>query len=199
MGKPFNDEVSNSAFCHSTPRILVAGIGNIFFGDDAFGCEVTRQLLHRPAPNGVTIKDFGIRSYDLAYAIMDGYDATILVDATPQGKAPGTIYLIEPDLKKLDELPDEAVNAHSMNPVRVLQLVRSLGGAPGWLRVVGCEPAVLETEEGTMGLSEKVQAAVAPAVEMIETLIREILEEAGNPALENGKIETKSISISDLN
>ena len=92
--------------------------------------------------------DFGIRSYDLAYAIMDGYDATILVDATPQGSAPGTIYLIEPDLKKLDELPDEAVNAHSMNPVRVLQLVRSLGGKPGWLRVVGCEPAVLETEEG---------------------------------------------------
>ena len=143
--------------------------------------------------------DFGIRSYDLAYAIMDGYDATILVDATPQGSAPGTIYLIEPDLKKLDELPDEAVNAHSMNPVRVLQLVRSLGGRPGWLRVVGCEPAVLEAEEGAMELSEKVQAAVAPAIEMIETLIREILEEAGNLAPEPRKVETKSISISDLN
>ena len=162
-------------------RILVAGIGNIFFGDDAFGCEVASQLRRKPLPEGVRVIDFGIRSYDLAYAIMDGYDATILVDATPQGSAPGTIYLIEPDLKKLDELPDEAVNAHSMNPVRVLQLVRSLGGRPGWLRVVGCEPAVLETEEGAMGLSEKVQAAVAPAVEMIETLIRKILEEAGNP------------------
>jgi hydrogenase maturation protease len=188
MGQPSNNEVSDSALCRSnidpaiTPRILVAGIGNIFFGDDAFGCEVARQLLQRPVPDGVTIKDFGIRSYDLAYAIMDGYDATILVDATSQGNAPGTIYLIEPDLKKLDELPDEAVNAHSMNPVRVLQLVRSLGGKSGWLRVVGCEPAVLETEEGAMGLSEKVQAAVAPAIEMIETLIREILEEAGNPA-----------------
>jgi hydrogenase maturation protease len=187
MGEPFNDEIPGSAFCHSdiapssTPRILVAGIGNIFFGDDAFGCEVARQLLQRPVPDGVTIKDFGIRSYDLAYAIMDGYDATILVDATPQGSAPGTIYLIEPDLKKLDELPDEAVNAHTMNPVRVLQLVRSLGGKPGWLRVLGCEPAVLETEEGAMGLSKKVQAAVAPAIEMIETLIREILEQAGNP------------------
>ena len=162
-------------------RILVAGIGNIFFGDDAFGCEVASQLRRKPLPEGVRVIDFGIRSYDLAYAIMDGYDATILVDATPQGSAPGTIYLIEPDLKKLDELPDEAVNAHSMNPVRVLQLVRSLGGRPGWLRVVGCEPAVLEAEEGAMGLSEKVQAAVAPAIEMIETLIREILEEAGNP------------------
>jgi len=180
-------------------RILVAGIGNIFFGDDAFGCEVASQLRRKPLPEGVRVIDFGIRSYDLAYAIMDGYDATILVDATPQGSAPGTIYLIEPDLKKLDELPDEAVNAHSMNPVRVLQLVRSLGGRPGWLRVVGCEPAVLETEEGAMGLSEKVQAAVAPAIEMIETLIREILEGAGNPAPVAQKLETKSISISDLN
>ena len=180
-------------------RILVAGIGNIFFGDDAFGCEVASQLRRKPLPEGVRVIDFGIRSYDLAYAIMDGYDATILVDATTQGSAPGTIYLIEPDLKKLDELPDEAVNAHSMNPVRVLQLVRSLGGKPGWLRVVGCEPAVLEAEEGAMGLSEKVQAAVAPAIEMIETLIREILEEAGNLAPEPQKVETKSISISDLN
>ena len=80
-------------------RILVAGIGNIFFGDDAFGCEVASQLRRKPLPEGVRVIDFGIRSYDLAYAIMDGYDATILVDATPQGSAPGTIYLIEPDLK----------------------------------------------------------------------------------------------------
>jgi hydrogenase maturation protease len=180
-------------------RILVAGIGNIFFGDDAFGCEVASHLRRKPLPEEVRVIDFGIRSYDLAYAIMDCYDATILVDATPQGSAPGTIYLIEPDLKKLDELPDEAVNAHSMNPVRVLQLVRSLGGKPGWLRVVGCEPAVLETEEGAMGLSEKVQAAVAPAIEMIETLIREILEEPGIRSLVAQKLETKSISISDLN
>ena len=163
-------------------RILIAGIGNIFFGDDAFGCEVVSQLARRPLPEGVCVTDFGIRSYDLAYAIMDNYDATILVDATPQGAEPGTIYLIEPDLKRLDELSEEAVNAHSMNPVRVLQLVRSLGGNAGWLRVVGCEPAVLDSEEGAMGLSEKVQAAVAPAIEMIESLIREILNGAGNRA-----------------
>jgi hydrogenase maturation protease len=162
-------------------RILVAGIGNIFFGDDAFGCEVAQQLALRPLPEGVRVTDFGIRSYDLAYAIMDNYDATILVDATPQGSAPGTVYLIEPDLKKLDELPEEAVNAHSMNPVRVLQLVRSLGGKPGFLRVVGCEPAVLEVEEGAMGLSEQVQAAVGPAIATIESLIREILQETTNP------------------
>jgi hydrogenase maturation protease len=107
---------------------------------------------------------------------MDGYDATILVDATPQGTEPGTLCLIEPDTKKLDDLPEEAVNAHSMNPVRVLQLVRSLGGNAGWLCVVGCEPALLDSEEGAMGLSEKVQAAVAPAIAMIESLIQEILE-----------------------
>jgi len=160
--------------------ILVAGIGNIFFGDDAFGCEVVRQLAHRPQPEGVRVIDFGIRSYDLAYAIMDNYDATILVDATPQGGLPGTLYLIEPDLKKLDELSNEAVNAHGMNPVRVLQLVRSLGGNPGWMRVIGCEPAVLESEEGAMGLSEKVQVAVMPAIEMIESLIRNIFDGTEN-------------------
>ena len=163
-------------------RILVAGIGNIFFGDDAFGCEVANQLAHRPLPEGVRVTDFGIRSYDLAYAIMDGYDATILVDATPHGAEPGTLCLIEPDLKKLDELPEESVNAHGMNPVGVLQLVRSLGGTPRWLRVVGCEPALLELEDGAMGLSEKVKSAVAPAIEMIEGLICEILHESGTKA-----------------
>src|SRR6202030_3529488 len=164
-------------------RIIVAGIGNIFFGDDAFGCEVAKQLADRPLPKGVRVIDFGIRSYDLAYAMMDGYDATILVDASPQGGEPGSVYLIEPDLKKLDELQNQAVNAHSMNPVRVLQLVRSLGGTPGWLRVVGCEPAVLDLEEGAMGLSEKFGGAVEPAIEMIESLIGEILQETDSPIL----------------
>ncbi len=125
---------------------------------------------------------------------MDGYDATILVDATPQGAEPGTVYLIEPDIKKLDELPEEAVNAHSMNPVRVLQLVRSLGGNAGWLCVVGCEPALLDSEEGAMGLSEKVQAAVAPAIEMIETLIREILQGCEVAGVAHNESSLNSIS-----
>src|SRR6202795_1169084 len=99
---------------NASNQILVAGIGNIFMGDDAFGVEVVKALRRCELPGEVKVLDIGIRSYDLAYAIMDGYEATILVDATPQGSAPGTIYLIEPDLKKLDELPDEAVNAHSM-------------------------------------------------------------------------------------
>jgi hydrogenase maturation protease len=180
-------------------NILIAGIGNIFFGDDAFGCEVAAQLMRRALPEGVRVIDFGIRSYDLAYAMMNGPDVTIFIDATPRDQPPGTIYLLEPDKNILDSDFGEVINAHSMNPVRVLQLIHSLGGQPGRLYLVGCEPAVLETEEGAMGLSEKVQAAVAPAIEMIETLIREILEEAGNLAPEPQKVETKSISISDLN
>jgi hydrogenase maturation protease len=127
-------------------RILVAGIGNIFFGDDAFGCEVAQQMSRCALPENVHVTDFGIRSYDLAYAIMES-DATILVDAAPRGGEPGTLYIIEPE-NRLDEQSNEVVNAHSMNPVRVLQMVRSLGGQPGWLRVVGCEPAVLDVEEG---------------------------------------------------
>ncbi|MDP9098212.1 MAG: hydrogenase maturation protease [Verrucomicrobiota bacterium] len=158
-------------------NILVAGIGNIFFGDDAFGCEVVRQLVERPVPAGVTIRDFGIRSYDLAYAIMDGPDATILIDATSRGQPPGTVFLIEPRFNLLDNESGEVVNAHSMNPVRVLQMVRSMGGKPGRLYLVGCEPALLETEEGAMGLSQPVRAAIPKAIEMIDSLVRDLLSE----------------------
>jgi hydrogenase maturation protease len=160
------------------PRILVAGIGNIFFGDDAFGCEVARELSRRPLPENVRVIDFGIRSYDLAYAIMDDYAATILVDAVPRGQAPGTLFLIEPDLDNFASaaMPD----GHSMNPVSVLQLVRSLGGEPRGLYLVGCEPAVLEPEEGEMGLSETVQAAVPPAIELIEKLIQDLVGRTEN-------------------
>jgi len=154
-------------------RILVAGIGNIFMGDDAFGCEVAAELAKRQWPPGVRVEDFGVRSYDLAYAIMDGMDAVIFIDAAPRGERPGTVYLIEADAGRLDpvgEIPD----AHNMNPVAALQLVRSLGGDAKRLYVVGCEPGVLETEE--IGLSEPVRAAVPAAVSMIETLVRELFE-----------------------
>jgi len=161
-------------------RILVAGIGNIFFGDDAFGCEVAKVLSRRELPDGVRVKDFGIRSYDLAYAIMDDYDATILVDSTPRGEAPGTLYLIEPEINKLDDEGEEVVNAHSMNPLRVLQMVGSLGGQSRKVYLVGCEPDILESEDGRMGLSEKIQAAIEPAVNMIEKLIANL--RGGMPA-----------------
>ena len=157
-------------------RILVAGIGNIFFGDDAFGCEVAAELAKRPLPDGVNVRDFGIRSYDLAYAMMEDYELIIFIDALSRGEAPGTLYLIEPEMNKnkLDEAEAEVVNAHSMNPVRVLQLVRSLGGKPREVYVVGCEPAVLEREDAEMRLSAIVRTAVKPAVEMIEKLIADL-------------------------
>ena len=155
-------------------NLLVAGIGNIFFGDDAFGSEVARELMRRPLPDGVRVDDFGIRSYDLAYALMDGCDA-ILIDAVPRGGSPGTLYLIEPDLARLDgeEIPD----AHSMSPVRVLQMVKSLGGKTGRLYLVGCEPGALDSDDGRMGLSESVEAAVPRAIGMIEALIDDLLHD----------------------
>jgi hydrogenase maturation protease len=155
-------------------KILIAGIGNIFFGDDAFGCEVANGLSRRTLPEGVRVNDFGIRSYDLAYAIMDEYDATILVDAVARGEAPGSVFLIETDLQNLGD-EGEVSNGHSLNPASVLQMVKSMGGTPRGIYLVGCEPAVLETEEGEMGLSEKVQAAVPYAIEVIENLVRDLI------------------------
>ena len=151
------------------PPLLIAGIGNIFFGDDAFGCEVAQQLARRPMPDGVEVCDYGIRGYDLAYALMDGRDA-ILLDTVSRGGEPGTLYLIEPsfdDLGDEDALPD----GHSLDPVSVLRMIRSFGGRPGRLFLVGCEPSQLESDDGQMGLSEKVQAAVPHALELIESVI----------------------------
>jgi hydrogenase maturation protease len=155
-------------------RILVAGIGNIFLGDDAFGVEVVRELISSGLPEAVNVVDFGIRGYDLAYAIMDGYAATILVDATARGNPPGTLYLIEPDQAELSKLEAEVPDGHSLGPIQVLRLVQSLGGEIARLYLVGCEPAVLETEDGQIALSDPVEAAVPQAVDMIRTLINDI-------------------------
>jgi hydrogenase maturation protease len=174
-------------------RILVAGVGNIFFGDDAFGCEVAKLLSQQSLPEGVRVTDFGIRSYDLAYAMMEGYDVIILIDASPRGEAPGTLYLIVPEMNenRLDERAADVVNAHSMNPVRVLQMVRRLGGQPKKLYVVGCEPGVLQSEDGRMGLSERLAAAVEPAANMIKKLIVD-LTGSTSEASEVEKSKTKS-------
>jgi hydrogenase maturation protease len=162
---------------HTTlPRILVAGIGNIFLGDDAFGVEVVRRLSSRELPPSVRVTDFGIRGYDLAYALLDGYDITILVDACSRGEPAGTLYVIEPDLKDLGsaEEQQEAVEAHSMNPLNVLRLAASMGPLKRVL-LVGCEPATLGPDEGQMGLSEPIEAAVDEAVQLVELTIERIL------------------------
>jgi hydrogenase maturation protease len=159
-------------------RILIAGIGNIFLGDDAFGCEVATELANRELPEGVSVIDFGIRSYDLAYAIMEEWDAVLLVDAVPRGESPGTLFLFEPDSGELEQLSTGAPDAHSMNPMTALQLVRALGGEARRLYVVGCEPAVLETEE--IGLSGAVRAAILNAMAMIEAFVQELMETREN-------------------
>jgi hydrogenase maturation protease len=157
--------------------ILIAGIGNIFLGDDGFGCEVLRQLAGRTWPDNVRVVDFGIRGFDLAYALLDGYDVTIFVDATPRGGTPGTLYTIEPDLDELDGLDAQGmmVETHGMNPMKVLAMVKSMGGEFKRILLVGCEPATFGPEEGQMGLSEPVSLAVAEAVHIVESLVTKIL------------------------
>jgi hydrogenase maturation protease len=149
--------------------ILVAGIGNIFLGDDAFGCEVAQRLAQRPLPPDVKVVDFGIRGLDLAYALLDDHEMVILVDAAPRGGAPGSIYVIEPDL---DESEPDMLDAHGMNPMRVLALARSMGAQLTHVRTVGCEPESCGSpDEGRMGLSPAVAAAVETALETIESLV----------------------------
>lgn len=151
-------------------KVLVACVGNIFFGDDGFGVEVAKCLAGRQLPAGVSVVDFGVRSYDLAYALMNQWDLKILVDALPRGGRPGTIYVMEPEHPA--NIEQEALDAHSMNPVAVLQLVGALGGDVGRLLVVGCEPEKVEpSAEGNMELSDPVRAAVDEAVRVIESLI----------------------------
>jgi hydrogenase maturation protease len=160
-----------------TAKILVAGIGNIFLGDDGFGVEVARRLSENACPGGVRVQDFGIRGYDLAYALLDGYDLTILVDAAPRGSSAGTLYVIEPDMNaEATEPRGVALDAHAMNPVSVLQLARSMGSISGKVLLVGCEPATLGGEEGHMGLSEPVAAAVDQAAALVRKLVTEYLD-----------------------
>lgn len=160
------------------PSVLIAGIGNIFLGDDAFGSEVARRLELRPWPEGVRAVDFGIRGLDLAYAFLDGHDLTILIDATPRGGAPGTLYVIEPDLSVLDhsEESETLFDAHTLDPLKILGLARTLGGAWKRLVLVGCEPADLGGEEGRLGLSDPVRLAVDEAVELVSRLVDEFLQ-----------------------
>jgi hydrogenase maturation protease len=163
------------------PRILVAGIGNIFLGDDAFGVEVIRRMAGLKLPKSVRVADYGIRGFDLAYALQDGYETTILVDACPHGEAPGTLYVIEPevDAEARAEAPP-ALEAHAMNPMTVLRTARAMNIEVKKVLLVGCEPGTLGGEEGQMGLSAPVEAAVDEAVKLIESLVRQILEPEGS-------------------
>jgi hydrogenase maturation protease len=159
--------------------VLVAGIGNIFLGDDGFGVEVVARLMSRPVPDGVKVADFGIRGVHLAYELLDGYDVLVLVDAMPMGEAPGTVALIEPDPVPRPEQGDDVapvVDAHSMNPGVVLGMLAGMGGAVERIVIVGCEPASLD--EG-IGLSPPVADAVDRAVDLCSDVLADLFETVG--------------------
>ena len=153
-------------------RILVAGIGNIFLGDDGFGVEVIRHIDTTSLPDCVTVADFGIRGVHLAYELLDGYDALVLIDAMQLDDRPGTVAIFEPDVESVDAT---GVDAHSMSPAVVLGLLAGLGGHVPLVIVVGCQP--LTVEEG-IGLSEPVTSALAPAAETVRRVITDILSTA---------------------
>jgi hydrogenase maturation protease len=160
-----------------TKTILIAGVGNIFLADDGFGVEVVNRLANKSFPSAVRVADFGIRGFDLAYALMEGYETTILVDAYPGEGAPGTLFVVEPDLRELKsaEAQPGAIEPHAMNPLAVLRMATNMGGQLKRVLLVGCVPATLGPEEGQMGLSEPVTAAVDQAAKLVESLVTRIL------------------------
>jgi hydrogenase maturation protease len=159
-------------------RILVAGIGNIFLGDDAFGVEVVRHLRDASVPPGVDVSDYGIRGMHLAYDLLDGrHDVLVMVDALPLDEPPGTLAVIQVDLddpgwalRPADVLDVPAADAHGMDPDSVLRLLRGLGGRVDRVFVVGCRP---ETVEERMKLSAAVAGAIDEAVRIVVGIVRE--------------------------
>jgi hydrogenase maturation protease len=160
-------------------RILIAGIGNVFLGDDGFGVEVVRRLRDEPLGADVDVVDFGIRGLHLAYELSEGrYDAAILIDAVPRGGEPGTLYAIEP---QPDAGGADGFDGHSLTPQAVLAWIQKIGGCAGRILVVGCEPATIEE---SMELSPPVAASVDGAIEMVRRFVCElaIASGAGVPA-----------------
>jgi hydrogenase maturation protease len=151
-----------------TGRTLVAGVGNVFLRDDAFGVEVVRRLAEHPVPDGVEIRDFGIRGVHLAYDLLNGCDLFVLVDAAARGEPPGTVTVLEVEVPDAASLDGPVMDAHSLTPDGIFTLLASLGGRPGRSLVVACEPADISAG---MGLSEPVQEALPHAVRTVEEIL----------------------------
>jgi hydrogenase maturation protease len=158
-------------------QILVAGIGNTWLRDDGFGSEVVKRLATRGLPIGVTVMDFGTGGLDLAYEVMRGYDALLLVDVSRQGGEPGTLYVMEADEADVSGgIEDGAmIDPHGMDPETVLRFVKAVGGWPGNVIVIACEPA--EIDDVGIGLTADVTAAVDQAVELVLTTLAEVRDE----------------------
>jgi hydrogenase maturation protease len=162
-------------------QILVAGIGNAWLRDDGFGGEVAKLLGDRALPDGVSVIDFGTGGLDLAYEVMRGYDALILVDVSRQGEPPGTLYVMEADREEIDgQIEDgQMLDPHGMDPETVLRFVKYVGGWPGRVLVVACEPQ--EVEDVGFGLSAAVQGALARAADVVMETVAEMQADAGPP------------------
>jgi hydrogenase maturation protease len=162
------------------PNILIAGIGNIFLGDDAFGVEVAQQLLQRSHPPHVRVRDFGIRGLDLVYALQDPCDALILVDTICRREGPpGTLYLLQPQLEQFAPgAASSPIDAHSMDPLKVLLTAAAMGLLPARIYIVGCEPATLPADfddgQTALEMTLAVRAAIPEAVGMIDSLVEQL-------------------------
>lgn len=163
-------------------RVLVAGLGNVFLGDDGWGPAVIQALRALAWPHGVEVCDFGVRGVELARAIAKGCDAAILVDAVTRGGEPGTLYVIEPKIPK----PMVGIDAHDIDPARILAFARSLGQLPTFIRVIGCEPGsfVESGADVAVALGPAAAAAIRPAVTVVRELVAELTAETVDMDLE---------------
>jgi hydrogenase maturation protease len=160
------------------PKVLIAGLGNIFLGDDGFGVEVARRLQQLDLPAWVTVADFGIRGVHLAFELFESdYETVIFLDATARGDAPGTVYVIEPEAAVAGTLAGAVggnaavVDGHGMTPETVLALLGSMGGRPRRVLVVGCEP---ESVAEGIGLSPAVALSIWEAVALVLSTIEQM-------------------------
>ncbi len=155
-------------------QILIAGIGNAFLADDGFGPEVARRIEAGELPPGVSVHDFGTGGLDLAYEVMRGYHALVIVDAGKQGEPPGTLFVMEPDEEEFaGPIEDgELLDPHDMNPRTVLRFIKAVNGWPGKVVVVSCEPA--QIDEMGFGLSDEVAAAIDDAVALVMKTVEEL-------------------------
>jgi hydrogenase maturation protease len=172
--------------------MLIAGVGNIFLGDDGFGVEVANRLASERLPDWVRVADYGISGMHLAYDLAEGFETTILVDATPRGSDPGTVYVMELDPAAPSAAaapgPDRGIpllDGHGMQPDVVFGMLNLLGAEAGRVLLVGCEPASIDER---IGLSEPVTAAVDEAVRIVLDLVRAVgADDAAGSVAEGGR------------
>ena len=161
----------------SRKRILIAGIGNAWMRDDAFGGKVAERLERTDLPEGTAVFDFGTGGIDLAYEVMRGYSALIMVDVSRQGGEPGTLYVMDAPEEDVEPIGDgEVVSPHGMDPQTVLRFLKTMGGWPGKVVVIACEPA--SVEEMGLGMSPEVEAAVERAVALVVETVDELQDDA---------------------